>query len=128
MQLGLQLPDTTSPPPPSFRPVTEYPPPSPPTTPMRSHENSNEQGLISESIQRQVATVEQTMNEGMEGLADSVSQVTSTSFDTPFSSTPMTTGWKSGLMRSYRTIHHVDRKVERVVCVDTISLDLISIL
>ena len=41
-QLGLQLPDTTSPPPPSFRPVMEYPPPSPPTTPMRSHEDSNE--------------------------------------------------------------------------------------
>ena len=69
---------------------------------MRLHDDSNDQGLILESIQRQVATVEQTMNEGMEGLADSVSQVTSTSFDTPFSSTPMTTGWKSGLLRSYR--------------------------
>ena len=42
------------------------------------------------------------MNEGLEGLADSVSQVMSTSFDTPFSSTPMTTEWKAGLLRSYR--------------------------
>ena len=42
------------------------------------------------------------MNNGMEELVDSVSQVTSTSFDTPFSPTLMTTGWKSGLMRSYR--------------------------
>ena len=100
MQLGLRLPDTTSQPTPSFCPVTGHPPPSPPTTPMRSHENSNEQGSISESIQRQVATVEQTMNDSMEELADNVSQVTGTSFDTPFPSSPMPTGWKSGLMRS----------------------------
>ena len=37
------------------------------------------------------------MNEGLEGLADSVLQVTSTSFDTP-----MTTEWKADLSRSYR--------------------------
>ena len=43
---------------------------------MRSHEDTNKQGSISESIQRQVATVEQTMNNGMEELAGSVSQVT----------------------------------------------------
>ena len=58
MQLGLRLPDTTSPPSPSFRPVTEHPPPSPPTTPMRLHDDSNDQGSISKSIQRQVATLE----------------------------------------------------------------------
>ena len=69
---------------------------------MRSHEYSNEQGSISESIQRQVASVEQTMNDSMEELADNVSQVTGTSFDTPFPSSPMPTEWKSGLMRSYR--------------------------
>ena len=56
--LRLRLPDTTPPPSPSFCPVTEYPPLSLPTAPMRSHEDSNEQGSISESIQRQVATVE----------------------------------------------------------------------
>ena len=42
------------------------------------------------------------MNEGIEDLADSVLQVMSTSFDTPFSSTTMTTGWKLGLPRLYR--------------------------
>ena len=69
---------------------------------MRSHDDSNDQGLISESIQRQVATVEQTMNEGIEGLADSVLQLTSTSFDTPFSTSSMTTEWKAGLSKLYR--------------------------
>ena len=42
------------------------------------------------------------MNDGMEELANSVLQVTSTSFDTLFYPTPMTIGWKLGLMRSYR--------------------------
>ena len=52
----------------------------------------------------QVATVEQTMNNGIEELADNVLQVTdpiSTSFDASLLSSPMPTGWKSGLMRSY---------------------------
>ena len=101
-RLGLCLPDTNSQPTSSSRPVTGPTPPSPPTSPMRSHENSYEHGSILESIQRQVATVEQTMNAGMEELVDNVSQVTvSTSFDTPLPSSPMPTGWKSRVMRSY---------------------------
>ena len=50
VQLGLQFPDTMSPPPPTFRPATEHPPPFPPTTPTRLHDDSNDQGSISESI------------------------------------------------------------------------------
>ena len=59
-QFGLRLQETSSQPNSSSRPVTgpPSPSPSPPTSPMRSPENSYEHGLISESIQRQVTTVE----------------------------------------------------------------------
>ena len=127
MQSELRLPDITSPPTPSFRLVTGHPPPSQPTTPMRSHEDSNEQGSLLEWIQRQVVTVEQTMNDGMEELADSVSQVTGTSFGTPFSSTPMNTGWKSGLMRSYQHKLHAlpfDQHVELCDKIDELANNL----
>ena len=82
--------------------VIEHPPPS--TTIMRTPKNFFERGLISESIQRQVAAVEQAMNHGMEELADNVSQVTDpidTNFDASTPSSPMPTGLKSGLMKSY---------------------------
>ena len=96
------LPETNSQPNSSSHPVTE--PPPPPTSSMRTPENSFEHGLILESIQRQVATVEQTMNTGMDELADNVSQVKdriNISFDAFVPSAPIPTGWKSGLMRSY---------------------------
>ena len=102
-KLGLHLPETNSQINGPSSSVTEHPPP--PTTTMRTPENYFERGSISESIQRQVATVEQAMDHGMEELADNVSQVTDpidTSFYASTSSSPMPTGWKSGLMKSYR--------------------------
>ena len=66
MQHGLRFPDplVTQP---SSNPTADLPPPSSPTI-----ENSSILG----SIQRQVATMEQTMNNGMDELVDNVSQVT----------------------------------------------------
>ena len=49
--------------------------------------------------------MEQTMTHGMDKLADNVSHVTDpieTSFDSSVPSSPMPTGLKTGLMRSYR--------------------------
>ena len=96
-QHGLRLPDTlvNLPPNESSNPTTEPPPPSSPT-----FENNS----ISGSIQRQVATMEQTMTHHMDELVDNVSQVTDpidTSFDASVPSSPMPTGWKTGLTRSY---------------------------
>ena len=57
-----------------------------------------------QSIQRQVATVEWTMDVGMDELADNVSQVNdpiSSSFDTSMPPSLLPTGWKTGLMMSY---------------------------
>ena len=75
---------------------TNIPPPSLPTI---------ETSSILGSIRRQVATMEQTMNNGMEDLADNVSQVMSpndVSFDASTPSSPMPTGWKTGLSRLYQ--------------------------
>ena len=75
---------------------TNIPPPSLPTI---------ETSSILGSIRRQVATMEQTMNNGMENLADNVLQVTglnNISFDAYTPSSPIPTGWKLGLPRLYR--------------------------
>ena len=72
---------------------------------MRSPDKQYQCWSISKSTQRQIATVEQTMNHGINELADNVSQVTDpidTSCDASVPSSPMPTGWKSGLMRLYR--------------------------
>ena len=85
MQHGLRFPDplVTQP---SSNSTTEPPPLSSQTI-----ENSS----ISGSIQRQVATMERTMNNGMDELADNVSQVTdpiNINFDASTPSSPMPTG------------------------------------
>ena len=75
------------------------PPPSLPTIGNNS---------ISGSIQRQVATMERTMTTQMDELTDNMSQVTDPieSFDASTPSSPMPTGWKTGLSRSYRNKLH----------------------
>ena len=101
-KLGLRLPEINLRTNEYSNPTTGSPPPT--TTTMRSQEKSFERGSISGSIQRQVATIEQTMTHGMDELVDNESQETDpikTSFDASGPSSPMPTGWKSGLMRSY---------------------------
>ena len=91
-QLRLTTPSETQPP---TNHNVNLPPPSSPTI---------ETSSISRSIRRQVATIEQTMNNGMVDSADNVSQVTGPidlSIDASTSSSPMPTGWKTGLSRQY---------------------------
>ena len=116
-QLGLRLPGTNPHTNESSNPTTGSPPP-PTTKTMRSPENSFECGSISRSIQRQVATMEQTMTHGMDELADNVSQVTDpieTSFDASTLSSPMPTGWKSGPMRSFDQHDDLCDKIDEMI-------------
>ena len=98
MQYGLSFPDLLVNPPPneSLNPTTEPLPPSSPTF---------ESNSISGSIQRQVATMEQTMTHHMDKLVDNLPQVSDpidTCFDASVPFSPMPTGWKFSLTRSYR--------------------------
>ena len=98
MQHELRFTDllVNQPPNESSNPTMEPPPPSSSTV---------ESNSISGSIQRQVATMEQTMIRCLDELADNMSQVTDpidTSFDASVPSSPMPTGWKTGLSRSYQ--------------------------
>ena len=107
-KLGLRLPETNPHTKRPSNPTTGSPPPT--KTTMRLSENSFERGSLLGLIQRQVATIQQMMTHGIDELVDTVSQVTDpieTSFDASVPSSPMPTGWKSGLMRSFRHILHV---------------------
>ena len=119
---GLRLPDTlvNLPPNESSNPTTEPPLPSSPTF---------ENNLISGSIQRQVATMEQTMTHCIDKLVDNVSQVTDPvdiSFDASVLSSLMPTGWKTGLTRSYqRKLHTLPSGQHNNLCdkIDALAED-----